>query len=459
MIESNNPEIDVNALMAQVRIEAERIRTLSPQRRSSPDGAVSETLPKLLSLRPPPKVGSFESLHPQRLKPLHDLLERARQATEVSKGIPKFLRQLFRKQGRYNSLLIQSVIPLFETLDRLLQWQEQLVSELEAQARWLNDLNHVYSSQLSWNRAAAKLIALIPQLATIDRRFEKENESRTKLQQNVQSLEERQISDAAFIKAELSLHSHVVHKLLGQLSRSQGTAKKSDPKMAEIRSHQLDAFYFSFENRFRGKRDEIKRRQRFYLPFVEQCQAGTTERPIVDLGCGRGEWLELLRERDLSAIGIDLNQVMIAECTERNLRVVQADALEYLQQLPANSQGAVTGFHIIEHLPFTIVLDLIRDALRVLQPGGIVIFESPNCKSLNVGASNFYIDPTHRNPVYPDTAQFLLQSLGFERVTVEYLAPADTSNLDTVEQLPDQVRDLLYGPQDFGVVGYKPGGT
>jgi O-antigen chain-terminating methyltransferase len=176
----------------------------------------------------------------------------------------------------------------------------------------------------------------------------------------------------------------------------------------------------------------------------------------VDVGCGRGEWLELLRENKLSASGIDLNTTMVEQCRERKLDVRQGDAIDFLHGLKAKSLGAVTGFHIIEHLPFETLMELFVQVRRVLKPGGLAIFESPNCKNLVVGACNFNIDPTHRNPVFPETAQFMLETFGFERVTIDYLSPVDLTPYPEAEQQPPHLRNLLYGPQDFGVIGYAP---
>lgn len=287
-----------------------------------------------------------------------------------------------------------------------------------------------------------------------------ESAQRAAVRQDVESLEQRHTSDSAFIKAELSRQSELVHRLLDRTFVRPAT--KSSPsgngELSEAAAHRLDAFYFSFENRFRGPREEIKRRLRFYLPLIENCQAGKQGRPIVDLGCGRGEWLELVREQKLAGTGVDLNEAMIAQCNQRKLDVVQADAVEFLRRQPDDSHGAITGFHIIEHLPLNTLVDLISETFRVLKPGGLAIFESPNCKNLTVGACYFYIDPTHRNPVFPETAQFMLETAGFERVTLEYLAPVETSDISNVDEHPAHLRELLYGPRDFGVIGFKPDG-
>jgi len=281
---------------------------------------------------------------------------------------------------------------------------------------------------------------------------------RTALRQDLESLEQRHTSDSSFIKAELSRQSALVYKLVDRTpTRTPGKGKQpANAELSELVAHRLDAFYFSFENRFRGPREEIKKRMRFYLPLVESCGAGKRGRPIIDLGCGRGEWLELLREQNLEATGIDLNEAMIDQCKERRLNVVQADAVEFLRPLPDNSHGAITGFHIIEHLPLNTLVDLIAETFRVLQPGGLAIFESPNCKNLTVGACYFYMDPTHRNPVFPETAQFMFETKGFERVTLEYLSPVETCDIADIDEYPGGLREQLYGPRDFGVIAYKP---
>jgi hypothetical protein len=130
---------------------------------------------------------------------------------------------------------------------------------------------------------------------------------------------------------------------------------------------------------------------------------------------------------------------MIAQCRERGLTVTHGDVIAYLRTLPDATLGAVTGFHIIEHLPLETLIDLCAETQRVLLPGGIAIFESPNCKNLMVGACNFNVDPTHRNPVFPETAAFIFETYGFEQVRLEYLSPVDTTNVPGGDELPQAV--------------------
>lgn len=224
--------------------------------------------------------------------------------------------------------------------------------------------------------------------------------------------------------------------------------------------HLLDEFYAAFESRFRGTREEIKKRQGVYVSLIQEAGAGAPEAPILDLGCGRGEWLELLGEMNLAARGADLNRVFIQENRGRGLDVVEEDVMACLRSLKPSSMGAITSFHLIEHLPFKVLIVLIDEALRVLRPGGVLILETPNPSNLQVGACNFYIDPTHRNPIPSVLASALLELRGFSNVSVKQLHPWPESEWisDGSARVDAALNRILFGPQDYGVIGWKSKG-
>lgn len=413
------------------------------------------------------------------------------------------LRGFFRKQGGFNRSLLEAVSALAENNEALNVRVQELRATAETQDRQLLELVALGRSEADWRKAVqvllaeshaqlerhgeqlrdqadraeaqvrtlAEFLSVKDHLGDLQGQTDRAGEHLRNLQtisergaQDLRNLREmlvhieaRQVNDAIFTKGELSEQSALVHRLLASGTPGEkriGTGPSDE--MAELDAHRLDAFYLSFENQFRGTRAEVKERIRFYLPLVKKAEAGGPGRRIVDVGCGRGEWLELLRENGLDAMGLDLNQAMVAQCEERNLPVTQGDAVAYLRSLPDNSQGAVTGFHIIEHLPLETLVDLFAEARRVLRPGGLVIFESPNCKNLVVGACNFNVDPTHRNPVFPETAEFMLDAQGFEKIQIEYLSPVETSHIPGSDEVAPALRALLYGPQDFAVIGRKP---
>jgi O-antigen chain-terminating methyltransferase len=221
--------------------------------------------------------------------------------------------------------------------------------------------------------------------------------------------------------------------------------------------HHLDALYATFEDRFRGTRSEIKERLSIYLPHIRDAKAGLPAAPVVDLGCGRGEWLELLRDADMQARGIDINRVLLGACRELDLDVIEQDALCHLRSLKPGSVGAVTCFHLIEHLPLKTLIAIFDESLRVLKPGGLAIFETPNPGNLLVGSCNFYFDPTHRNPLPAPLTQSLLEIRGFSRVEVLYLHPYDAANqLRPADQpLQQALNQFLFGPQDYAVFARK----
>jgi O-antigen chain-terminating methyltransferase len=270
------------------------------------------------------------------------------------------------------------------------------------------------------------------------------------LEEIVARLEQRMTDDGTYLKAEVAQHRAVLARLSEPIPTSRQRIKPAPSRGL------LDAFYLTFEDRFRGARADIKKRLKFYLPFIRTAGAGSTEFPVLDVGCGRGEWLELLKDNELAAKGVDLNATMQAQCVERGLDVAHADVLDYLRALPDGQLGALTGFHIIEHLPLEILLDLVSQTYRVLRPGGVVIFESPNCKNLVVGACTFYLDPTHRNPVVPETAEFILSSHGFLKSEINYLWPIKGSPFKSRSAESKLLDAYFFGPQDFSVVGFKP---
>ena len=222
--------------------------------------------------------------------------------------------------------------------------------------------------------------------------------------------------------------------------------------------HILDAMYVSLEDRFRGTRADIKERQRVYLPYLEDAGLERKKLSILDVGCGRGEWLELLKAEGFKAQGVDINPVLVNECKERGLEVFDGDAISFLRELPDAGLSVLTAFHMIEHLPLKTLIALLDEALRVIKPGGRVIFETPNPENLIVGACNFYADPTHRNPLHPELTKFIVEERGFCSVSLHRLHPVgkDYGLPEDGTEIVKRLNTLFYGPQDYAVVGTKP---
>jgi O-antigen chain-terminating methyltransferase len=222
-------------------------------------------------------------------------------------------------------------------------------------------------------------------------------------------------------------------------------------RLGDLTDPQLEELYVALEDRFRGSRTEIKEKFREYLPYVREHE------PVVDLGCGRGEWLELLEETGIEARGVDNNTLQVEQCRARGLDVSEQELFVYLQNMPDESAGSITGFHIIEHLSFNALIRLLNEVMRVLRPGGVVIFETPNPNNVVVGSNYFYLDPTHRHPLPTELMEFVFKHHGFEDVKVLLLHPWDGGRVAGEGELAERFNGYFYGPMDYAVVGRKAG--
>jgi hypothetical protein len=188
--------------------------------------------------------------------------------------------------------------------------------------------------------------------------------------------------------------------------------------------------------------------------------------PVIDVGAGRGEFLELLRERGVPAWGVELEADLVAYATKRDLDVRLQDGIEALAECDAGSLGGVVLLHVVEHLGKNELLDVISLARSRLASGGKLVIETPNPQSLYVYARAFYLDPTHSQPVHPIYVDFLLRRAGFDRVEFEWTAPP--SDAERLAELPGddafaktanenvrRLNDLVFAPQNYRVIATR----
>jgi SAM-dependent methyltransferase len=218
--------------------------------------------------------------------------------------------------------------------------------------------------------------------------------------------------------------------------------------------------YLAFENRFRGSQDEIRERLAHYVAQYEGLA------PVVELGSGRGEFLELLRERGVAARGVDGNSEMVRLCRERGLQVEEGELMAYLRSLPDASVGGIFAAQVIEHLPPPSLREMFESCYRSLRRGGKLIVETVNPRSLMALVESFYRDLTHQKPLHPDTIDFLLRAVGFREVRIEYRSPvperaklvplpAHETTTVTLNENLKKLNALVFGDQDYAAIASK----
>lgn len=267
------------------------------------------------------------------------------------------------------------------------------------------------------------------------------------------------------VDQKLDRYRRQAEELAALLGAALARAESLDGAAALSRAVE-DRHYLELERRHRGTPAEIRDRFAAHLPLLEG------RRRVLDLGCGRGEGLALLRERGIGALGVDWSAEMVRRCADAGLEAVEGDLVQYLRERQEGSCDGVIALHVIEHLSRLDLQRLVHLAWRALEPGGIVLLETPNPLSIVVAATRFWRDPTHRRPIHPDALRLALEQAGFRDVEVRYLHPfADEERLPEISLdglagserrlahrlnvLRDRLDESLYGYQDYAVVGVK----
>ncbi len=372
--------------------------------------------------------------------------------------ILKFYELLFREQRAVNN----EMLDIFQELSAV---QSKTIEEVNIFQTKLNEIDwRVGKLSAAQSKTLEEINTKFNELSAVQSKtIEEVNIFQTKLNEIDGSINKtnkdifRQIKDHKLNIIDMQRRLMLIlEEARKRLPESESLSTRQIENILKEEDHIFDAMYATFEDKFRGTRQDIKNRQKVYLPFVQEAVDKidkTAGAPIIDVGCGRGEWIELLKENNFTAKGIDLNKIMINTCQELNLSVVEADAIDYLRSLPVNSLCAVTGFHIIEHLPFKTLIALFDESFRALKPGGVVIFETPNPENLIVGACTFYTDPSHIKPLVPMTMQFIAEDRGFYKVEIKRLHKY--SDYYNVSEENKFITENFYNEMDYAVIGFK----
>lgn len=321
------------------------------------------------------------------------------------------------------------------------QWREGWERKwAESEARMLRGLAEL---QASFHHRATELEAAYrSQLQAQHSAFEQAM-ARTALE-----IQQRLWEDLARVRAEFERLIHYelrsVRQQLALLSPALQTAEAPGAAAAGVTSLPV----LVFAEKFRGDEAAIRERQR---SLVELFQG---HEPVLDLGCGRGEFLELLRQAGIDARGIEQNPSLVAWCKKKGLAVEQGDALSYLGQLPNAALGGAFCSHVVEHLPPEQVPRLIELVAQKMRRDGVFVIETPNPECLVIFATHFYLDPTHTRPVPPALLCFYLQEAGFGNLELQYLEPA-VEHFPELAELPASLREKFFGALDYRVIARR----
>jgi SAM-dependent methyltransferase len=253
--------------------------------------------------------------------------------------------------------------------------------------------------------------------------------------------------ESAYLDRKLGIINHEL--------KQHGTIK-TEELQRDLPKIDLDEMrYLSFENKYRGSKKDIKERQRQYVDLVAKAREQSRGDFVLDIGCGRGEFLEIMAEKSIPAKGVDTNEGMIETCKAMGLDVHKGDALEFLNTLPDNSLIGITAFQVVEHLPVEYLQSFIKSCFYKIKNNGVIILETVNPYSV-LAMKFFWMDLSHVRPIPPETLKFLLDTAGFRNLGITFTSPVPEdlklkgSNADT-----KVLNDLLFGDQDYAVIGWK----
>lgn len=373
----------------------------------------------------------------------------AKLTTLMKKLYQKFVHRPLKftllRQAQFNQAVKTAIEEIFNLRERTLFLSQRITNLDERFSNFEDRVN----TQVKSHDAASK--ELDERVETLER----------ELPANVKRLE-KSLRDID--KQGIFLKARVV-KLLDELkAASQGQALAG---LVEKERDKLESFdYMLFENIHRGSREEIKRRLSVYIDWFKGANS------VLDVGCGRGEMLELFNENKIKASGVDLNGEAVKECQGKGLHVVEDNALTYLESLPNGSLGGLTAIQFVEHLPVEVMTDFFKLAYEKLEAGATIAAETINAACLTTFCSAFYLDLSHYKPIHPLALQFLLERIGFEDVRIEYLNPypedirlhplpedgssgLDGSVVHEFNQNVMKLNNVLYSHTDYAVVARR----
>lgn len=357
-------------------------------------------------------------------------------------------------RGKFTKRLFGSMLAGFQAAQRDIEESRRMPQEnaavLEELAAQIQEMRSAFEAekralQLRLDAAEQANAALCAQLSPD-----------SAILQNVENLNVNLRSNNAQI-ASLQCDNALCKTKLAGLERRlntasipvQSNAPKAEPRSAAGTGSDYDVIdYFDFENHFRGSIAQIKEAQRMYLPYFEG------KKHVLDIGCGRGEFLSLLKEEGIPAEGVDVYEPYIDYCRMQGFSAKCGDGIAHLAGMDS-ADGIFVG-QVVEHLTTEQIVQLCNTAYEKLSDGGCIVIETPNPTSLAIYTGAFYIDPSHVKPVHPLTMQYFLEKAGFKQIEILYPEQSRPDvQIGTADPDILKMKEILFGAQDYAVIAVK----
>jgi len=419
------------------------------------------------------KVASIGSVNPRRGGPLNSVIQ------SCKRMVARALDWHVREQVEFNRGVMSCVQSTLEALNECKQSLSVLAGrladetgtlrgemrELQGEARELKDIRDHWAewrtgweqklgrTEIQFLRSVSELQAAFQHRVTLmDANYREQVKAQhanfeRAMEHQSEEIHQRFWDELSRVRSE---YERIIHSELRLIRQRASVARAVEQVHLSAPAELANIDWLKFAERFRGSEEDIRTRQQMY---VLRFQAHA---PVLDVGCGRGEMLQVFREGGIDARGIDSNDDCIALCQANGLDAEKADLFGHLSSLPEASLGGIIGCQVVEHLPRERLPEMIRLAHAKLRAGGLLAIETPNPECLAIFATHFYIDPTHQHPIPPALASFYLEEAGFGQIEIQRLSPA-IETMPSLAELPDAFRKEFFGSLDYVAFGIKLG--
>jgi O-antigen chain-terminating methyltransferase len=465
--------VESTELIEILREVRERVRARNPQTAAGVDIALPDLMP-LAHARDSAmgKVAAIGTVNPRAGGPLNGVVQAwkrllARVLDWHVREQVEFNRNVMAYADAVLEALRESNRALSEIGGRLAQQEEighavndQMKDIREHWAAWRTGWEHkLQENEVQFLRSVADLQGAFQHRVTLMEASHRDlmaghnTNFHAAMERHGTEIQKRLWSDLEKMRMEVDRTTHLELRLIRrrlQIAEA-ATAPLAGPSTrnaGETSQTHVPFDYGKFAERFRGPEEHVKAGQRIYLPYFEGC------RNVLDIGCGRGEFLEMMRDAAIPARGIDLGAESVAACRLKGLDAEIADAFPYLESLEEGDLDGIFCSQVVEHLPPDRLPELIRLCAQRLARGGVIAIETPNPECLAIFATHFYLDPTHTRPVPHPLLGFYLEEFGVGQLELRRLSPA-VDTMPSLGSLPNDFRGAFFGALDYAIIGRK----